>query len=222
MYRSMCLGCILEQYERVPPGNIRERSHVRWLAKQVYRHNSASLAGNDRFLNAFRVEQVSLGIDVDQCHAKSPVKNRGGARNKRQIRNNDLATVFHRIVIGCGCDGDAKCVSAMRHEQPVPCAAVTSPFRTKSSRKWLRQSFNAGQKDLQKPRPQLSGPFNNRRGWITWPRTIPGISYRQTALSGQLASEPARAARQWRQRFDRAFDCKLRRLPRYLFYAWHT
>src|SRR5688500_18556527 len=133
-------------------GNIGERSHVGWLAKQMYRHDRARLAGNNGFLDALRIEQVSLGIDVYQRHAKSSIKSRGGAGNKRQARNKDLATVFHRIVIGCGCDGHAECVSAMRHEQRVPGATVMSPFRTKSIRKWLRQSFNAGQKDLQKPR----------------------------------------------------------------------
>ena len=46
--------------------NIGERSHVRRLAKQVHSHNCARPARNNGFLYALWIDQISLGIDINE------------------------------------------------------------------------------------------------------------------------------------------------------------
>src|SRR5687768_10176704 len=110
----------------------------------------------------------------------------------------------------------------MRKEQRVSRTAVTRPLIREASRERLRQTFNAGQKDLQKLRRNLRGPFQHRRRGIDGPGTITRIAHRQAALLRQGSREPARATGQLRQRANRALGRELRRLPHYFFYIWHS
>src|SRR5687767_12066357 len=108
--------------------DIAERCHVCRLPKEMHGHDCPRLARNNRLFDALWIEGVSVWVDIHQCHATSTIEHRAGAGDERQVRHDDLATIFKSVRCNRRRNSHTEGIRSMRQQQSILSTAELRPL----------------------------------------------------------------------------------------------